>query len=271
MGSKDRKKNSDRFIPSRKHLNVSASQYLLTKTQAEPHPTTSNLIKFYKAAKSERVIKFNPSNLQDEETFQPKSRFVPKAPYKILDAPGIVDDFYLNLLDWSKSNIVSISLLNTNYLYNVSKESVTELCTIDGDEIYSHVKYIDNSRLLSLGSTQGIASIFDISEEKLVRSINVSHSQQRLPSCSYSGHIVSYGTRTGQIANFDLRRQKPISELNLHTMEVCGLQWNTEAESLASGANDNLVQIWDHRSSKVRYCFEEHEAAVKVYQFNIRR
>eukprot|EP00961_Rhodomonas_salina_P222304 3006407-Rhodomonas_salina.1 len=36
------------------------------------------------------------------------ARLIPKSPDKILDAPDIVDDYYLNLLDWSPSNILAV-------------------------------------------------------------------------------------------------------------------------------------------------------------------
>lgn len=39
---------------------------------------------------------------QDENTSTIKpTRKVPKLPFKVLDAPSLKDDFYLNLLDWS--------------------------------------------------------------------------------------------------------------------------------------------------------------------------
>jgi len=45
------------------------------------------------------------------QTLNPKtSRFIPKSPDKILDAPDLVDDYYLNLLDWSKANILAVAL-----------------------------------------------------------------------------------------------------------------------------------------------------------------
>ena len=34
-------------------------------------------------------------------------RAVPSAPERILDAPDLMDDYYLNLLDWSSTNVVS--------------------------------------------------------------------------------------------------------------------------------------------------------------------
>jgi len=37
-------------------------------------------------------------------------RYVPQAPEKILDAPELVNDYYLNLLDWSSQNVVAVAL-----------------------------------------------------------------------------------------------------------------------------------------------------------------
>ena len=35
-------------------------------------------------------------------------RHIPSSPDRILDAPVLIDDYYLYLLDWSSTNIVSI-------------------------------------------------------------------------------------------------------------------------------------------------------------------
>lgn len=34
------------------------------------------------------------------------ARALPKVAEKLLDCPGLVDDYYLNLLDWSSTNVV---------------------------------------------------------------------------------------------------------------------------------------------------------------------
>lgn len=38
------------------------------------------------------------------------SRNIPSLPERILDAPNLIDDYYLNLLDWSIDNVVSVGL-----------------------------------------------------------------------------------------------------------------------------------------------------------------
>jgi cell division cycle protein 20 (cofactor of APC complex) len=40
--------------------------------------------------------------------------------FRILDAPELLDDYYLNLLSWGKNNLLAIALKNTVYLWNPS-------------------------------------------------------------------------------------------------------------------------------------------------------
>lgn len=35
---------------------------------------------------------------------------IAKTPFKVLDAPALKDDFYLNLIDWSSENILAVGL-----------------------------------------------------------------------------------------------------------------------------------------------------------------
>ncbi len=37
-------------------------------------------------------------------------RIISKTPERTLDAPNLTDDYYLNLLDWSKNNVVAVGL-----------------------------------------------------------------------------------------------------------------------------------------------------------------
>ena len=45
-------------------------------------------------------------------------RHIATTAQKILDAPGIEDDYYLNLLDWSAMNMLAISLNGVVYQQN---------------------------------------------------------------------------------------------------------------------------------------------------------
>ena len=52
---------------------------------------------------------------------------------RTLDAPELVDDYYLNLLDWGSNNVLSIALGDTVYLWDASSGSTSELVTVDED------------------------------------------------------------------------------------------------------------------------------------------
>lgn len=44
------------------------------------------------------------SGFEEEELLSEqykKQRVIPQQPFKVLDAPSLQDDFYLNLVDWS--------------------------------------------------------------------------------------------------------------------------------------------------------------------------
>jgi hypothetical protein len=52
---------------------------------------------------------------------------------QVLDAPELQDDFYLNLVDWSSQNELSVSLGSCVYLWSASTSQVTRLCDLSSD------------------------------------------------------------------------------------------------------------------------------------------
>lgn len=58
-----------------------------------------------------------------------------------------------------------------------------------------------------------------------------------------------------------------VSQLqDAHTAEVCGIEYRSDGSQLATGGNDNLVCIWDARSTSNAplYSKSSHKAAVKA-------
>lgn len=56
-----------------------------------------------------------------------QQRTISKVPFKVLDAPSLQDDFYLNLVDWSSSNILAVGLGSSVYLWSAASNKVTKL------------------------------------------------------------------------------------------------------------------------------------------------
>ncbi len=62
------------------------------------------------------------------------SRRLPSVADKVLDAPGIRDDYYLNLLDWSVHNVLAVALGRTLYLWNATSSQIDMLFEMPEDE-----------------------------------------------------------------------------------------------------------------------------------------
>ena len=52
-------------------------------------------------------------------------RKINKNPYKVLDAPDLTDDFYLNLVDWSALNTLAVGLGHCVYLWNAQNSQAS--------------------------------------------------------------------------------------------------------------------------------------------------
>ena len=59
-----------------------------------------------------------------------KLRNVCKTPYRVLDAPDLADDFYLNLVDWSSTNVLGVGLGSSVYLWTAHTAAVSKLCDL---------------------------------------------------------------------------------------------------------------------------------------------
>lgn len=55
-----------------------------------------------------------------------------KTPYRVLDAPELADDFYLNLVDWSATNVLGVGLGTSVYLWTAHTAAVSKLCNLAG-------------------------------------------------------------------------------------------------------------------------------------------
>ena len=191
-------------------------------------------------------------------------RRVLSAPERVLDAPGLVDDYYLNLLDWSSGNQVAIGLERNVYVWSAETGTVNCLLETSPDTYISSVKWSGDGAYVGVGLGSGEVQIWDVEEGTKLRSMH-GH-DTRIGVQGWNKHILSTGARSGLVFNHDVRvAQHKVAELVSHTAEVCGLEWRSDGSQLATGGNDNLVTIWDARSLNApKFQKTNHKAAVKA-------
>jgi cell division cycle protein 20 (cofactor of APC complex) len=182
---------------------------------------------------------------------------------KVLDAPSMADDYYLNLLDWSKENIVAVGLANSVFLWSADDGSVQRL-NYKIDDMVTSLAWSADSCYLSVGTHTGQTQVWDIESNTLLRTMNGQNC--RIGVLAWDRHIVTSGAQDGSIYLHDVRvANHKVSELNGHTGDVCGLKWRWEGGLLASGGNDSTVNIWDPRNpSSANFTKKAHKGAIKV-------
>lgn len=136
------------------------------------------------------------------EKESPRGRKINKLPIKVLDAPSLQDDYYLNLLDWGPQNYLSVGLSSSVYLWNAANSKVLKLCDL-GNPLVTGLGWSQKSPMIAVGSESGEVQVWDIQKMKKVRSL-VGHSN-RVGAISWNSTILSTGSRDKTILNRDLR------------------------------------------------------------------
>lgn len=88
-------------------------------------------------------------------SFKSVGRKIGKLPVKVLDAPALQDDFYLNLIDWSQQNYLAVGLATSVYLWNAANSKVTKLCDLGIQNVATSVCCSGKSPLVALGTNSG--------------------------------------------------------------------------------------------------------------------
>ncbi|KAG9250370.1 quinon protein alcohol dehydrogenase-like superfamily [Emericellopsis atlantica] len=193
-------------------------------------------------------------------------RAVSKVPYKVLDAPELADDFYLNLVDWGSANVLGVGLGQSVYMWNAHTSKVNKLCTLEDDTVTS-VSWIQKGTHLAIGTGKGLVQIWDAEKARRLRTMT-GHTG-RVGSLAWNTHILTSGSRDRLIYHRDVRAPDQwLRKLVGHKQEVCGLKWNCEDGQLASGGNDNKLMVWDKLSETPLWKFSEHTAAVKAISWS---
>ena len=203
---------------------------------------------------------------QSEFTLEAKSKkgvvMLPSAPFKVLDVPGIEDDYYTNLLSWSYYDQIAVSLENTVYLFDYR--------TADAEPFYEAYKLEKVISLtfdyfgekLAMGNVLGQVSIWDVEKKKEITCID--KHIDRVSCLDWSEKGLLSGSKDKNAFWYDLRMKKlVVNKFQGHTQEICGIKWNSDLTRFATGGNDNKANAWDIKSNKP-IMEMKHRAGVKA-------
>ncbi|EUB55749.1 Protein FIZZY-RELATED 2 [Echinococcus granulosus] len=132
------------------------------------------------------------------------TRYIPRMPYKVLDAPDLQDDFYLNLVDWSSQNVLAVGLGASVYLWNAYTSQVTRLCDFSDDtDAISSVSWTKKGTNLAVATYRGRVLIWDVEATRCIRRLE-GH-VARVGALAWNGDLLASGSRDRQILLRDVR------------------------------------------------------------------
>ncbi|KAI4898160.1 hypothetical protein NFI96_024924 [Prochilodus magdalenae] len=282
------KAGEDRFIPVRNAKQMDVASFLLSK-ENEPTEESTSAQSNQKAwsvtlngydLEDAKILHLGGKPLNAPEGYQnnlkvlysqvptpisvKKTRYISSVPERILDAPELRNDFYLNLMDWGRQNLLAVALSEHVYLWDAAQGDIVLLKKMEEENSYvSSVSWSKDGNFLAIGTSTSKVELWDVQYQKRLRCMD-SHTT-RVASLSWNDHVLSSGARSGLIHQHDVRvAEHHTCTLRGHAQEVCGLAWSPDGRYLASGGNDNTVNIWSGAQQTGVHSFTEHEGAVKA-------
>lgn len=198
----------DRFIPSRSSLQ---DLDCLSSLKQESIFNTPN---FPFIENKKNIQNQMTNNFERKKIKSRKGRIIPKTPFKILDAPYLQDDFYLNTVDWSLGDNLAVGLGNTSYIWNFTSTQVKQLHQYTNYNLPTHISWDLMSEKLLIGTLNGRVEIWDVCKKKIQRKIDV-HTE-RVGAGSLFGNMLITGSRDKRIICHDLRQKNLIKIYNAH-------------------------------------------------------
>nr|CAN72563.1 hypothetical protein VITISV_011377 [Vitis vinifera] len=288
----------DRFIPNRSLMDLDQAHTLLTSRTREVCNSTFGdeyrrkleenlffdsegrpfrMLVFRGSPKSsKKSIRFLDEMQQQDEAEalhnknikQFQYRHLPKKESRVLDAPRINDDYYLNIMDWGKRNILAIALGSDLYLWNAETGHSQKLMQVDDQEDYpTSIAWCEDGRRVAVGHLSSKLQLWDAETFKLIRSLE-GH-DDRVGIAAWNGQILTSGSRDKSIINHDgtsiLTSQ--IQNNGDNNSKCSCINVHIGRNKLASGGNENLIYIWEASkmcSSNFLHRFSGHQAAVKA-------
>lgn len=278
----------DRFIPSRTEFNEFADCYKTSpkrrtidsdesagdENRAYAKLINSNLnitkslkkpTKTFQELKTDGLLDHRKIDMPKKS--KEGSRKISKAPFKVLDAPMLQDDFYINVVDWSAADVLAVGLGEAVYTWNFKNNKVEKVTTLDKNCFVTGLCWDQTGSTLVLGSLSGMVEIWDINKSSRVSQIGTH--KEKVGALSLFGNLLLTGSRDEKIYLHDLRDPRNILAFPGHKQEVCGLRWSPDGQYFASGGNDNKLFVFSPKMP-IPVMKKNHKAAVKAIAWSER-
>lgn len=233
-------------------------------------------------------------NIDDKKS----TSYLSEVPFKILDAPGLRNDYYSNLVCWANmSDTIAAGLGSVVYCWSESLGTIP--LQSFGNELISALSY-SNKDYLAVGTKEARILLYEPSSIYIVATVLLkNHSSicsiKWIPNSNYffvgndigeitlfevvkiESKITNFRKMPRKESFFDSNRFKKRVKYNIKhkitfkcdQQQICGIDVNNLGKQLAVGVNNNSSSIWDisDLTNPKKMFHLKHEAAVKAVAF----
>ncbi|KAI5950611.1 hypothetical protein CANMA_005271 [Candida margitis] len=245
----------------------------------------SKVLKFNNAYTHQPVRHLNMQNSDSIEriinrstTIRQKTKVKSIMASDILQAPGLRNDYYSNLISWSpKTNRVIVGLGSRMYLWGADSHVVQ--INYENDDLITAVSCSQqfwilvataNGKILLIDQREdvnGVVGEFNVPENKCIFCFTWFNDSEHFLSGDDSGEV--YIMQIKQSFNLEL---EIVKTFRAHQQQICGkhgIALNSSNDEIAVGANDNCCSLWslpDFQSPYLKFVLP-HKAAIKALSF----
>lgn len=199
----------------------------------------------------------NPDPVLSAPTLMTSStpRTIKSVPYKVLDAPDLKDDFYLNLLDWSAKNVVAVALGQAIYFHNPDTSNTRKFKEFNVDDGLTSLSFSKTGNTLAVGTHNGKIQLWNVETSQMIRTYSTHTHRVNCLAWNDNG-LLTASSRDKTITIRDPRSPNVLTQtFKKHTQEVCSLKWSKDNEEFASGGGtaDAQIHLWSTVTGKELY------------------
>lgn len=186
---------------------------------------------------------------------------------------SMVENYYYHLIDFFDESRVTLGINKSLFLFEFPSNQLSVDFEYGLQNLITAVKSAEENKKVYVGMQNGIISEIDIASKRELRIGRPRpFEEKRIGVLEHFNQVVVAGDMFGNLSGYDRREPTRKAALNMkaHEGEVCAIQKDPFHEHiLASGGNDNKVQLIDIRKTrKVLHTLEKHRAAVRGMAFN---
>jgi cell division cycle 20-like protein 1 (cofactor of APC complex) len=191
--------------------------------------------------------------------------------YRVLDAPNLINDPYINILDYSKG-LLAVALSHEVYYMNLASSQNGLIISKDErfNDNYSSVCWSDNSSMIATTSYHGSVDIVQRNESLYKPLFNFHPGLNKLYCSVWLGNLLLLGGDDGIMIGFDSKSGKNAFYSKMHSNYLWSIKPSEYNHMIATGGGDNSAKLWDIRKGAIVSSFS-HRSNVKGMTWNQKR